>query len=316
MRIIIAGGTGFIGQALVEHFLNRDHQLVILGRNKQKITNLYQGRLHRISALTWDEFRQKPSQILSTSDLVINLAGENIGQKRWSTKRKRKIFDSRIQTTTLLAESCAELGKDSPALFSASALSVYGPQTPLVSSLPPPFRENELVDFEKFTNFLTQIARSWEKVTHIAQAKNVRVVNLRFAVVLDKKGLIAKLIPAFKLGLGGPIGSGHQPFPFISLADLIRAIDFLINNPKIHGPVNFVAPECITQSQFAKNLAKALHRPVIFKTPSFLLKSVFGEMGEELLLNGQCAYPEVLLSNGFQFDYPTLEAILYHIFKE
>lgn len=315
MRIIIAGGTGFIGQALVDYFFKKNHELIIIGRDKEKIKNLYQGK-NRVYALSWDEFFEQKKDTILTSDLIINLAGANIAQKRWTKKRKHEIIASRVQTTKALAETCALFGSNSPPLFNASAVGIYGLQKPIAGHPLIPFKESDPIDFEVATDFVSEITHAWEKATHIARDHHVRVVNMRFALVLDKKGLLAKLYPSYILGLGGPIGSGNQPFAFIALSDLVEAIEFLINKPEIKGPVNMVAPQSISQSEFAHTYAKVLHRPSFLWTPGFLLKLIFGKMAEELLINGQYAYPEVLLSNGFIFNYPTIESTLQHIYRQ
>lgn len=314
MRIVIAGGTGFIGQSLAHHFLSQHHELVIIGRDKDKIFTVYK-KNSLITPFTWDEFEEQKKDVVLTADLIINLTGANIAEKRWSTKRKQEILDSRVLPTRTLANSCAIFGKDSPPLFNASAVGLYGLQKPITSTLPKPFKESDNLNLKNHSDFISKVGHAWEEATYPARDQGVRVVNMRFALVLDKKGLLAKLYPLFKLGLGGPIGSGNQPFPFIALSDLIAAVEFLIQHPLIRGPVNFVAPQCIQQKQFATAFASVLKKPGIMPTPAFLLKMVYGEMAEELLLNGQCAYPEVLLANGFKFKYPTIDATLQHIFK-
>lgn len=312
MRIIIAGGSGFIGQALVSHFVEKGHELIIIGRDKNRIKSIFANQLETID---WEDFDQSGKDIILGSDLIINLAGANIAEKRWTPKRKAEIIESRVLTTQKLVNYCMKLENHSPPLFNASAVGIYGLQKPISGKLPKSLSEDDPIDFDHANDFVSQIVKAWEKATHPAIKSNVRVVNMRFSPVLAKKGLLAKLKPSYLLGLGGPIGSGEQPFPWIALADLINAIDFLISKPQIRGPVNFVSPECISQQEFARAFAHALHRPSIIKTPAFLVKGIFGEMAEELLLNGQCAYPKVLLENGFTFKYTDIRTTLDTIFK-
>lgn len=312
MKILIAGGTGFIGQSLAMHFLQQGHELIILGRDKEKIRRIY--AQNNIQALTWNELEEQDENLLRSISFIFNLTGANIAGKKWSEKRKKEILDSRILTTEKLAMLCAHLVANPPALFNASAVGIYGLQKPVTTSLPKPFDEKESLNNDHAVDFLSKIGKAWEKATQPAMAQGVRVINMRFAVVLAKKGLLSKLYPTFKMGLGTIIGSGNQPFSFIALDDLIRAIDFLMERPEIRGPVNFVAPQCISQRELASTLARTLHRPCFLHTPSFVFKFLFGEMADELLLNGQCAYPEVLLSNGFQFKYPTITDTLKHIY--
>lgn len=312
MRIVIAGGTGFVGQALVKHFLAKGYEIVVIGRDKNKIQETFG---ERVTAFPWEDFTNHGKDLIIGSDFVINLAGANIAQKRWTKERKEEIIQSRVVTTKTIADMCATLGKVSPPLFNASAVGIYGLQEPIENSLPKSMAEDDAIDFDNSKDFVSHIVKEWEKATHHARDQGVRVVNMRFAVVLDKKGALAKLKTPFSLGLGGPVGTGEQPFSWIALTDLISAIDFLIEKPSISGPVNFVAPQCVSQGEFASTFASILDRPAFFTTPAFLIKKVFGEMGEELLLNGQCAYPKVLLTNGFEFAFPRIEEALKHIYQ-
>ncbi|MBA2653616.1 MAG: TIGR01777 family protein [Gammaproteobacteria bacterium] len=308
MKIIIAGGTGFIGQSLARYFLASGNEIIVLGRNIQKIKDIYR---NQVVALTWDRFNQESLSLLHNADLIINLAGTNIGEKRWSKERKQAIIESRVHTTHTVAESCAKLGEQSPPLFNASAVGIYGQHNKVAQ----PLTEEAADRFTHNTDFLHQVAQQWEEATLPASNAGVRVVNMRFSLVLDKKGLLGKLKLPFSLGLGGPIGTGDQPLAWIELDDLIAAINFLITQPTIQGPVNFAAPGCISQKQFANAFASILHRPAILKTPAFLIKTLLGQMGEELLLNGQCVDPQVLLSHGFKFTYSDITTALRHIYQ-
>lgn len=313
MEIIIAGGTGFIGQALVAHYKD-NNQLTVIGRDQKKIHSFFNTS---VQALTWDSFAKNPRENIEKADLIINLSGANIGEKRWTKQRKAELLNSRIETTKLLANACATLGSSSPPLFNASAVGVYGLQASIKHGLPPAYTEESPIDFYHYPDFLSEIGRKWEAATHPAAEASVHVVNMRFGVVLDKSGgVLKKLVMPFRLFIGGKIGNGQQPFPWICLQDLIRAIDFLQQNPSIKGPVNFVAPEGITQAELASAIGKALHRPSFMTTPAFALKTVFGEMANELLLNGQHVKPSVLLANGFQFKYPEINKALQMIFQE
>lgn len=313
MNITIAGGTGFIGKALVKHFIEQGHTITLLSRNHHKIENTFG---NTVQGFIWDEFEMFQKDFMGDSDLIINLTGANISEKRWSRKRKQEILSSRIHPTQLLAQSCAALGKSSPPLFNASAVGIYGLQKPITPDLPKPYTEEHSINFEEAPDFSAKIVRAWERATHLPKSKGVRVVNMRFAVVLAANGgALARLKHLYSVGLGGPIGRGLQPFPWITLIDLIAAIDFLITHSDIVGPVNFVSPQCISQKEFATALGSALHRPSFMKTPAFILRIIFGKMADELLLNGQCAYPEVLLKNGFEFQYPEITKALASIYS-
>jgi uncharacterized protein (TIGR01777 family) len=319
MKVIIAGGTGFIGQALTHHFLARGDELIIIGRHDQKIKNLFKDK---VNAITWEDFKKRKQELISASNLIINLAGANIAEKRWTEERKEEIINSRVQATRILSQACAEFRAQSPPLFNASAVGIYGLQSILTDNitakrtpLPPPFTEEDPIDFENPTDFVSKVARAWEMATECAKSKGVRVINLRFGLVLDKKGMLAKLKLPFLLGLGGPIGTGNQPFSWVTRRDLISAIDFLFTQRHISGPVNIVSPQCISQKEFAKTFASVLNRPSFLTTPRFLVELLFGEMGKELLLSGQCAYPAVLLSNGFIFRDENIRHALKSIFR-
>lgn len=311
MNILITGGTGFIGQAVTKHFLKQSHKITIIGRSCNKITRLFQ---NRVSAVNLTTFQEDPQRTLSEIDIIINLAGSNIGEQRWTSQRKADILNSRVSITQLIAEQCALL-TNPPTLLSASGVGIYGSQ-PVSDHLPTPLNESDPIDRAADGNFLSTVAKKWEQATEIAKSAGVRVVNMRFAAVLGHGGMLTKLSLPFQLGLGGPVGSGRQPFSWIALTDLVRAIDFLCHHPEISGPVNLAAPQCVSQSQFAAALAQSYHRPHFIKTPAFIIKLVFGEMGDVLLLNGQCAYPEVLNNHGFDFIYTdiktTLQALRAH----
>lgn len=314
MNIIIAGGTGFIGQALVKHFYSKGDQITIIGRNETKIKTLF---ADIVTPLSWEKFSASKIELVQKSDLIINLTGANIGAKRWTQQRKQEILDSRIIPTQLLAQTCAELKSKSPPLFNTSAVGVYGLQTSQPNGLPKALSENDIIDFNATPDFLATIGRAWEKATHSAVANGVRVINMRFGVVLGKDGgVLNTLKTPFLFFMGGPMGSGQQPFPWIALPDLVKAVDFLIHHSHIQGPVNFVAPNCVTQKQLAQSIGRALHRPSIFPMPAFLLKLLFGQMAEELLLNGQNVKPDVLLANDFKFDFPDINSTLEMIFTK
>jgi uncharacterized protein (TIGR01777 family) len=308
MKIIIAGGTGFIGQAMVQYFANKKYQCAIIGRSEKKIKKIFGDK---VKAITWEQILAHGSDEIKTADAIINLTGANIGEKRWTEKRKIEIIESRIIPTRILAELCAKLGKNSPPLLNASAVGVYGLQPSVSSGLPPALDETKLLDFETPPDFLAKIGQEWELATMPAKEAGVRVVNMRFGVVLGKSGgVLTKLKIPFLFFIGGPVGNGQQPFSWVALTDLLRAVEFLLAHPEIVGPVNIVAPQCVTQKELAKALGKALHRPSFMTTPGFILKLVYGQMADELLLRGQHVIPSVLPKYGFKFQYPNIQSAL------
>lgn len=313
MHYIVAGGTGFIGQYLIREWIKQDYHITVIGRDPQKIKHIFN---NQVDAYCWEEFAKDYNHLLVHSHLLLNLAGANIGEKRWSEARKKEIYDSRIFTTQKLSSLCASLGDKSPPFFCASAVGIYGLQTEVPGTLPPPMDEDSALEASKSCDFLSKIARDWEEATFFAKAHGVRTVNLRFSVVLGNGGVLQMLRLPYLLGLGGTIGSGCQPFPWIHIVDLYRAIEFLLHHGEMTGAFNLVSPCGITQREFAKTLAKILHRPCWLRMPAFVLKLLFGEMAEELLLQGQHAVPKRLLESGFTFQFPELENALLDIFKK
>lgn len=228
---------------------------------------------------------------------VVNLAGENIG-RRWTAARKQAIRDSRVGGTERLVAAIARAKRPPSVLVSASAVGIYGMRAsgPVDESAP------------AGDDFLAVVCRDWEAAANRASC---RVVNARLGVVLSPSGgALAKMLPAFRMGAGGRIGDGKQPMSWIALDDAIAALRFALDTPPLSGPVNVTAPEPITNADFARALAKALHRPAVLPLPSSLVKLAFGEMGESALLSGVIAVPAKLERAGFRFGYPTLQAAL------
>lgn len=301
MEILIAGGSGFIGRALVQYLLEQNlqygtnYQLTILGRNKLHLARLLKAfesvnskYSQYLNFITWRELEYSPENIVHTVakfDCIINLCGQNIGQKRWSESYKQQVLSSRINPTKKLAQACVDANKlynKSITLYNASAIGIYGLQN--ASQI---YNEDSSL-LQEPQDFLAKVGKKWEESASVAIENDVRVVFMRFAVVLDwSGGVLKQMALPFKLGLGGRVGSGEQAFTWIALADLVRAIVALINNHEVSGPVNLVAPKPTKQILFAEALAKYLHRPCLLPLPSFVVKLIFGQMGEELLLSGQ-----------------------------
>ncbi len=303
LTILVAGGTGFIGQALINDQLKRGNKIIVLGRNQHKIKHYF---AETVTTLTWPALNQ---EAIKQCDLIINLAGENIGDKRWTPKRKQAILESRINTTEKLAHLCANLGDNAPSLFNASAIGIYPLQEINSPSLDKRVDEKTPIESTKFTGFLNEIGIKWEQATQVAKQKNIRVVNLRFGVVLSPKGgMLKKLFPLFRIGLGQKISNGRQILSWISLQDLLQIIQFLIEHDEINGPINLVSPESINQQRFANLFATYLHRPRWLCLPKFFVKFLFGQMGKELLLQGQNVYPTKLLKYHYSFSTPTLKS--------
>ncbi|MFN7181720.1 MAG: TIGR01777 family oxidoreductase, partial [Planctomycetota bacterium] len=235
---------------------------------------------------------------------IIHLGGEPITGTRWTQEKKRQIYESRIHSTKLIVEKITRIHHPPKIFMSASAIGYYGD------------RGDELLTEESMagSGFLAQTAYDWEQVTKPASQCGIRVVNLRFGVVLSRVGgaLPSMLVP-FKLGLGGKLGNGKQYMSWITIDDVINIIYELILNNNLSGPVNIVSPNPVTNSDFTKTLGKILNRPTIVGVPSFIIRLLFGEMGKSIFLSSLRVYPEKLLSYGYKFLYPDLECALKHV---
>lgn len=234
-------------------------------------------------------------------DAVVHLAGETIAQ-RWTPKVKRRIHDSRVQGTRLLCEALAKLPQPPRTLVCASATGIYGS------------RGDEWLDESSTpgTGFLADTCREWEAAAAPAVLAGIRVVHLRFGIVLAKEGgALAKMLPVFKLGLGGRLGDGKAWWSWIAIDDLIRVIQLALTDEALSGPVNAVAPHPVTNAGFTRALGHVLHRPAIFPVPRFIIETVFGEMGREALLSSARVRPEVLLESGFVFHHSRIEDALH-----
>lgn len=307
-HIVIAGGTGFIGRYLVPHFVNKGDVITVIGRSSEKIKRVFN---NQVRAVEWQQLKQQGFELFTQTDLIINLTGATIGAKRWSKKRKQEIIKSRTQSSAQLSQWCADCGDQAPMLFNTSAVGVYGSQPESQTGLPPAYDENTPIDYSHPTDFLSTVGSLWEQATQVAQNAGVRVVLMRFGVVLGKKGgALSPIKLPFYFYIGGRIGSGKQPFSWVCMVDLCNAIEFLYDHREISGPVNIVAPGCVSQANFAKALGRALHKPSFLPTPGIALQLVLGEMATELLLHGQHVIPQRLTQRGFEFQYPDIDSAL------
>jgi uncharacterized protein (TIGR01777 family) len=231
------------------------------------------------------------------------LAGENLADHRWTEAVKAEIRDSRIQGTRLLCQTLAGLVSKPSILVSASAIGYYGNRgAEVVNESSPPG-----------SGFLATLCQEWEAATHSARDADIRVVNFRLGVILSRRGgALAKMLTPFKLGLGGVIGSGQQYLSWITLDDVVGAIQFALAEAAFSGPVNVVAPQTVTNREFTNTLGRVLGRPTIFPMPAIAARLAFGEMADEMLLSGVRLEPHALSSAGFQFEHPQLESALRH----
>jgi len=294
MKIVITGGSGFVGNHLADYFLSSGHRVIALGRSADYHRTHHKGYKYVSADTTRPGDWQKEFE---DADVSINLAGTSIF-KRWTAEYKQQIYESRILTTRNVV---ASLPRDKNiTLCSASGAGYYGS------------RGDDLLkeDENPGDDFLAGVSVDWEKEALQAADKFLRVVVMRFGVIFEKDGgALAKMIPAFKFFVGGSMGSGKQWFPWIHLVDLMAAVQFILENDQINGPVNFCAPNPIRYRDLAKTLGEALKRPAIMPAPAFLIRLVLGEFGN-VFLASQRIIPHKLLSHGFSFRYPHInEAI-------
>ena len=294
MRILVTGASGLVGSALVPFLAAAGFQVVRLVR----------------SAPGEDEVRWNPDagapdgQELEGLHGVVHLAGENIASGRWSPEKKRRIKESRVRGTRLLAGALAGLESPPRVLVSASAIGFYGHRG-----------DEELTEGSAAgSGFLSEVCREWEAATEEAQGKGIRVVHARLGVVLGKDGgALAKMLTPFKLGAGGIIGNGRQYMSWITLDDTVAAIAHLLSTESAAGPVNVVAPAPVTNREFTRTLGGVLRRPTLFPMPGFAARLAFGEMADALLLASTRVKPAVLLGSGYAFRHGSLEEGLRHI---
>ena len=305
MRIVVAGGTGFIGRMLCQRLANAGHTVTVLTRNPEKArTTLY----HAVRIVPWQGFRgqaEELSKALGECDVVINLAGSPIADGRWTPQAKDLLRQSREGTTTAIVTTLAKLKTRPVLLMNASAIGYYGSHG-----------DEELTEeTPSGDGFLASLCREWEGAARAAERLGVRVVMPRIGVVLGKDGgALTKMLPIYRLGLGGPLGHGKQWMSWIHLDDLVELLMFLMNNAA-GGLVNATAPHPVTNAEFSKTLGQTLGRPAFLRTPGFVMKLVFGDMADELLLTGQRVIPHRAQSSGFHFRFPFIAGALNDLLR-
>ena len=297
MKIAIAGGSGFIGTALVRRLVARGDDVAVLTRSAKRVRD---GR-----PVLWDGRSVGPwADEVASSDAVVNLAGENIAGGRWTEARKKALVASRLEATGAIVAALRRKPEQPRVLVNASAIGYYGLHG-----------DQELDESSpRGAGFLAGLTGQWEDAAREAGSL-ARLVILRFGIVLSPAGgALAKMLPPFRLGAGGPVASGMQWMSWISLADLVRMIEWALDHDEVSGVVNATAPNPVRSREFARALGRVIHRPAILPTPAFALRLAFGEMADEVLIGGQRVLPVRASRAGFQFESNELEDALRRLF--
>ena len=302
MNMLVLGGTGFIGSALSREAARNGHEVVVASRLPRPDAG---GIRHAL----WDGVTASSlARIMDGMDAVVNLVGENLASARWSESRKQRIVQSRVRAGDAVTEAMSALTQPPGVLLQGSAVGFYGVWPDAATA--PDCTE----DAPRGEGFLARTVAAWEDSTLPVERLGVRRCLLRTAPVLGRGGLLDKMAPLFRFGLGGPVGSGLQPFSWVHLSDHVRASLFLLHHADAAGVFNMASPFPVTMNQFARALAHVFHRPAWLRAPAPAVRLALGEMADELLLEGQKALPEHLLTSGFSFTYPKIETALGEIF--
>jgi uncharacterized protein (TIGR01777 family) len=296
--IVVTGASGLVGRALVASLRAQGHTVRTLVRRPPVAPREF----------FWEPARgELDASALTGADAVVHLAGENVAAGRWTVRRMAQIRRSRVDSTRLLAGALAGLVRPPRVLISASATGYYGD------------RGDDRLDESSAPGdgFLADVCQAWEAAMAPATAAGIRSVALRLGVVLSPEGgALKKMLPAFRLGAGGRLGTGRQWLPWIALDDLPGVIGHLLARNDLHGPVNVVAPEAVTNGRFAQTLGRVLRRPAVLPVPAFFLRLLFGEMADATLLTGAKVEPTRLAATGYQFTHPQLEPALRQMLRK
>ncbi|MCI0655527.1 MAG: TIGR01777 family oxidoreductase [Acidobacteria bacterium] len=298
MKILVSGSNGLVGSSLMPALSDKGHQVVRLVRGLSPAVG---------SEIAWDpEGGRLDPALLTGFDAIVHLAGEAIAARRWTQAQKDRIRESRVKGTRLLCEAIAGLSAPPRTLLSASAIGYYGDRGEQVLGEESPPGQG----------YLSEVCQAWEAATEPAAHKGIRVVCLRFGIILSPAGgALAKMLPPFSMGAGGILGSGRQYMSWISLDDAVGAVLQALETSPLRGPVNVVAPHAVTNALFTKTLGRVLSRPTFFPMPAFAARMVFGEMADALLLSSARVEPKRLLASNYPFRHRELEPALRHLLR-
>jgi uncharacterized protein len=299
MKILITGASGLIGKALQKSFAAKGYEMILAGRGEPRKPN-------EIRWSVEDGFEEEDLARLEGLDAVVHLAGEGIAGLRWTDEKKKAIRDSRVVGTRNLVNALAELKEKPSVLIASSAMGFYGDRgDDILTETSPPG-----------DTFLADVSKEWETESRRAEDSGIRTVLLRTSIVLSKDGgALATMMTPFKFGVGGVIGSGKQWMSWISLDDVIRIINFAIENEKLRGAVNVASPNPVTNEEFTKTLGDVLYRPTFLPLPEFAVNLVFGEMGDALLIDSMRLEPKRLKEAGYEFKFNDLKSALENAVK-
>jgi len=303
MRVVIAGGSGFLGLPLAQRLSAEGHDVLILTRRSD-----FMAGHGGVRAMAWTPHGEAGgwASEIDGAGAVVNLAGESIGAKRWTAGRKQRILESRLLATRSVVAAIRRAAVPPSVLVNGSAVGYYGPHG------------DEIVTEETRAgaDFLAHVCVQWEAEAERASSDRTRVVCMRTGLVLETSGgALPQMLPPFRLGVGGPLGTGHQYWPWIHRDDWMALVRWTIQSPSVSGPVNATAPQPVTNQEFAAALGRAIRRPALLPMPAFALRLILGEMADGLLLSGQRAVPQRAERGGFTFRYAHVDEALQAVLK-
>lgn len=298
MQILVSGSSGLVGSALLFQLSSKGHAVKTLVRRASR----------HPSEIRWNPPQSGPiPEQLEGIDAVIHLAGESLAAGRWTPAKKKAIMESRMLGTKILSDAVSRMPVPPKVMISASAIGYYGDRGTEV------LKEDSLAG----RGFLPEVCQAWEAATAPAIQKGVRVVQLRFGIILSPKGgALAKMLPPFRMGLGGVIGPGSQYVSWIALDDALGVINYALFGDSIFGAINTVAPQAVTNAEFTRTLGRVLSRPTVFPMPASVARLAFGEMADALLLCSARVEPSYLIRSKYKFQFPNLEDALRHLLKK